>query len=127
MCSIGGTAECLARLGLDPWGDDSVSAEEPNDDVWAVRPEAPRDRLRTLPVIEEVLTGAEGERRAEDNTNSPMSEVATELPDPSLPCFEGVPSSLMLVILDVGCWYGKIMSSSTNSMTPPVFNTRVIS
>lgn len=103
MCSIEGTAECLARLGLDPWVGDSVPAEEPNDDVLAVRPVAPRDRLRTLLVIEEVLTGAEGERRAEDNTNSPLSDGATELPDPSLSCLDGVPSSLMLVILDVGC------------------------
>ena len=84
--------------------DDNVPAEEPDDNVLTVvRLVAPRDRLRTLPGAEEVPTGAEGEGRAEGDENSPLSVGAIELPDPSLPCFEGVPSSLMLVILDVGC------------------------
>jgi len=104
MCSIGGTAECLARLGLDPTADVRVPVEESNDDVLAVvRLVVPRDRLRILLVAEEVLPRAEGERRADDNKNSPLSEGATELSDPSLSCLDGVHSSLMLVILDVGC------------------------
>jgi len=62
MCSIGGAAECFVELELDPTADDSVPAEEPDDDVLAVaRLVAPRDRLRTLPRTEEFLAGAEGE------------------------------------------------------------------
>lgn len=100
MCSIGGAAECLVGVGLDPTAD---PAEEPDDDVLAVaRLVAPRDRLRTLPRAEELLPRAEG-GRAEDTENSVLSDGVTELSDPSLPCLEEVLSSLMLVILEVGC------------------------
>ena len=60
MCSIGGTAECLAGVELDPTAADRVPAEEPDDDVLTVvRLVAPMDRLRTLLGAEEVLTVAD--------------------------------------------------------------------